>query len=213
MCGIAGIFVPSKAIFRADSAIASVKAMTLSMTHRGPDGHGLWADETGRCFLGHRRLSIIDTSDAGLQPMGGAHDRWMITFNGEIYNYRDLKPDLQAQGIQFKGRTDTEVLLEAIALWGTAALSRVDGMFAFAAFDKATGKILLARDAFGEKPLYYTTLASGAVAFASELQALELAPGFDATASLDAMAEVLSFQYIGAPRSIYQSVRKLEPGC
>jgi asparagine synthase (glutamine-hydrolysing) len=213
MCGIAGIFVPSRAAFRADAAIASLKAMTLTMGHRGPDGHGHWADETGRCFLGHRRLSIIDTSDAGLQPMSGADGRWVITFNGEIYNYRELKPELQALGVQFKGRTDTEVLLEAVARWGHAALPRLDGMFAFAAFDRVTGKILLARDAFGEKPLYYTTLADGAIAFASELQALELLPGFDAAASLDAMAEVLTFQYIGAPRSIYQAVRKLEPGC
>lgn len=213
MCGIAGIFVPSTAALRADTAAASVKAMTQSLVHRGPDGHGQWADERGRCFLGHRRLSIIDTSEAGLQPMSGADGRWVISFNGEIYNYRELKAELQGKGVQFKGRTDTEVLLEAVARQGHEALSRLDGMFAFAVFDKTTGKILLARDAFGEKPLYYATLAGGAVAFASELQALELAPGFDPTVSVDAMAEVLSFQYIGAPRSIYQSVRKLEPGC
>lgn len=212
MCGIAGIFASSKASMRRDAAAKAVKEMTLSIQHRGPDGHGLWSDEKGRCVLGHRRLSIIDTSDAGLQPMSGSDERWVITFNGEIYNYRELKPLLQARGVQFKGRTDTEVLLEAIASWGVAALPRLDGMFAFAAFDTVTGKILLARDAYGEKPLYYTTLANGAFAFASELQALELLPGFDPTASLDAMAEVLSFQYIGAPRSIYESVRKLEPG-
>ncbi len=213
MCGIAGIFVPRASTLRADVALPAVQDMTRSMVHRGPDGYGHWADETGRCFLGHRRLSIIDTSDAGLQPMDGADGRWVITFNGEIYNYQELKPELQAAGVQFKGRTDTEVLLEAVALWGVDALPRLDGMFAFAAFDRLTGRILIARDAFGEKPLYYTTLDSGAVAFASELQALEKLPGFNPAASLDAMAEMLSFQYIGAPRSIYQSVRKLAPGC
>ncbi|MGZ3278351.1 MAG: asparagine synthase (glutamine-hydrolyzing) [Caulobacteraceae bacterium] len=212
MCGIAGIFASSKASIRAEVATAAVKRMTGSFVHRGPDGHGAWADEGGRCFLGHRRLSIIDTSEAGLQPMSGASGRWVITFNGEIYNYLELRRELEALGVRFQGRTDTEVLIEAIALWGEQALQKLDGMFAFAAFDRYTGKILLARDAFGEKPLYYTTLSNGAFAFASELQAIELLPGFDPTASLDAMAEVLSFQYIGAPRSIYASVRKLEPG-
>jgi len=191
---------------------ASVATMTRSIGHRGPDAEGLWADPAGRCVLGHRRLSIIDTSDAGQQPMHSRDGRWVITFNGEIYNFLELRPALEAAGVRLRGRTDTEVLLEGIALWGTDFLLRLDGMFAFAAFDTATGDLILARDPFGEKPLYFTELGNGAVAVASELQALERVPGFDFEVDTDAMAEVLSFQYIGAPRSIYASVRKLQPG-
>jgi asparagine synthase (glutamine-hydrolysing) len=121
-------------------------------------------------------------------------------------------PKLQATHVQLKGRTDTEILLGALAAWGTDALHRFDGMFAFAAFDRQTGTLLLARDPFGEKPLYTMDLPGGGIAFASELQALEKVPGFDGRVSMDSVAELLSFQYIGAPRSIYESVQKLPPG-
>ncbi|WCS26434.1 asparagine synthase (glutamine-hydrolyzing) [Methylobacterium sp. NMS14P] len=190
----------------------AVASMTGSMHHRGPDADGLWADGEGRCVLGHRRLSIIDTTEAGVQPMHSGSARHVITFNGEIYNYLELRPRLEKAGITIRGKTDTEVLLEAVAHEGPSVLSRLDGMFAFAVFDRRDGSLLLARDAFGEKPLYITTLRSRAVAFASELQALERCEGFDARVDVSAMAEVLSFQYIGAPRCIYRSVRKLLPG-
>lgn len=190
----------------------AVASMAGAMVHRGPDADGVWADPEGRCVLGHRRLSIIDTSDAGVQPMLGAGGRRAITYNGEIYNYLDLRPELETLGSRFRTRTDTEVLLEALAHWDVAALPRLDGMFAFAMFDALTGELFLARDAFGEKPLYYTKLRNGGIAFASELQALERCPGFDSAVDVSAMAEVLSFQYIGAPRCIYRSVKKLEPG-
>jgi asparagine synthase (glutamine-hydrolysing) len=144
--------------------------------------------------------------------MVAANGRWVITFNGEIYNFLELKAQLQAAGVSFVGRTDTEVLLHAIALWGIDALPRLDGMFAFAAFDRATGELLMARDPFGEKPLYYAELPEGGLAFASELQPLELVPGIDLTISADAVAELLMFQYIGAPRTIYSAVKKLPPG-
>jgi asparagine synthase (glutamine-hydrolysing) len=192
--------------------VQAVQRMVRTIAHRGPDAERIWTDARGRCVLGHRRLSIIDTSNAGLQPMSGCERRWIICFNGEIYNYLQVRPQLQAAGVQFRGRTDTEVLLEAIAHWGTNALDRIDGQFAFAAFDTFTGELLLARDPFGEKPLYFTHLPDGTVAFASELQALELLPGFDALVDVDAVAEMLTFQYIGAPRSIYRSVQKLPPG-
>lgn len=186
--------------------------MIGTLEHRGPDAGQVWSDPEGRCVLGHRRLSIIDTSDAGIQPMSSGDGRWIISFNGEVYNFLDVKPALQAEGVVFRGRTDTEVLVEALGRWGTGALRRLDGMFAFAAFDTLSGELVLARDPFGEKPLYYMELADGGVAFASELQALEQVPGFDGTVDIDAMAEVLAFQYIGAPRSIYRAVKKLPPG-
>src|SRR6185369_15400100 len=212
MCGIAGWFAPRGASFAVSTMREAVASMAGAMVHRGPDADGVWADPEGRCVLGHRRLSIIDTSEAGVQPMLSAGGRRAITYNGEIYNYLDLRPELEALGSRFRTRTDTEVLLEALANWDVAALPRLDGMFAFAMFDTLTGELFLARDAFGEKPLYYTKLRNGGIAFASELQALERCPGFDPAVDVSAMAEVLSFQYIGAPRCIYRSVKKLEPG-
>ena len=212
MCGIAALYNISELISNPSDAERVVHDMMDTLVHRGPDAEGLWVDERRRCILGHRRLSIIDTSDAGRQPMSGANGRWVIAFNGEIYNFLEVRQELEEKGIQFYGRTDTEVLIEAIALWGIDALAKLDGMFAFAAFDTLSGELIVARDAFGEKPLYYMELQGGAYVFASELQALEKIPGFDAEVSLDAMAEVLMFQYIGAPRTIYQSIKKLLPG-
>jgi asparagine synthase (glutamine-hydrolysing) len=212
MCGIAGLFGFGERVADPRERHALVRRMADSMVHRGPDASGSWGDPEGRCELAHRRLSIIDTSDAGRQPMESGDGRWVITFNGEIYNYRDVRTALESEGIGFRGRTDTEVLLAALQLWGLDALSRLDGMFAFAAFNRDRGELLLGRDPFGEKPLYYFELPGGALAFASELQALNGVPGFDCTVSVDAMAEVLMFQYIGAPRTIYQQVAKLPPG-
>lgn len=212
MCGIAGLFNFSTSLREPGLAERFVRRMMDSMVHRGPDAEGIWADQLGRCVLGHRRLSIIDTSDAGRQPMAGYDGRWVITFNGEIYNFQELRRELEAAGTSFHGRTDTEVLLAGLANWGVKVLQRLDGMFAFAAFNRESGEILLARDPFGEKPLYYLELHGGGLAFASELHSLEILPGFEADLSLDAMAEVLMFQYIGAPRTIYRSVKKLQPG-
>lgn len=207
MCGIAGFYNAPGAYDR-----GALLRMLGTMPHRGPDDEGVWADPQGRCLLGHRRLSIIDTSAAGRQPMAGTDGRWVISFNGELYNFLELRPRLEAAGVRFGGRTDTEVLIAALAQWGTGALPQLDGMFALAAFDTQSGELLLARDPFGEKPLYYCELPGGGLAFASELQALETLPGFDGEASLDAIAELLLFQYIGAPRTIYRSVKKLPPG-
>lgn len=212
MCGIAGLIMPRRRLFDGPEADAIVRTMLSTIQHRGPDGSGLWRDPEGRCVLGQQRLAIIDTSSAGLQPFASGDGRWWITFNGELYNFKELRPQLEQAGIALRGRTDTEVLLESLALWKTDALSRFDGMFAFAAFDTRSGETLLARDPFGEKPLYYMHLPEGGVAFASELQALERIPGFDGTIDVNAVAEVLSFQYIGAPRTIYANVRKLAPG-
>ena len=213
MCGIAGLVLPRRKPFEGPVAETIVKAMSDSISHRGPDGDGIWRDPEGRAVLGQKRLAIIDTSDAGLQPFVSGNGRWWITFNGEIYNFQELRGSLEAAGVHLRGRTDTEVLLEGIALFGADWLSRLDGMFAFAAFDTLTGETLIARDPFGEKPLYYMELAGRGLAFASELQAIEKIPGFDGTVNVDAMAEMLTFQYIGAPRTIYAAVKKLPPGC
>ncbi len=207
MCGIAGIHRSGRAVGTDPQTVA---AMSDRLRHRGPDGEGQWRDAQGRCTLGHRRLSIIDTSDAGLQPRVSADGRWAISFNGEIYNFEALRAELEQEGVRFATRTDTEVLVEAIAVWGWRVLDRLDGMFAFAAFDTRTGELHLVRDPFGEKPLYWTRLADGGLAFASELRSLEAMPGFQASVSLDAVAELIGFQCIAAPRSIYAQVQKLE---
>lgn len=212
MCGIAGIVRSGQSSLELPEMTTFVETMIATIAHRGPDASGVWSDPAGRCVLGHRRLSIIDTSPAGRQPMATGDGRWLITFNGELYNFQEVRPALEAAGVRLRGRTDTEVLIESIALWGTEAFARFDGMFAFAAFDTLSGELLLARDPFGEKPLYYMELPGGDLAFGSELQALERLPGFDGTVDIDAVAEVLSFQYVGAPRSIYRSVKKLPPG-
>ncbi|MEP6607087.1 MAG: asparagine synthase (glutamine-hydrolyzing) [Burkholderiaceae bacterium] len=212
MCGIAGLFSAERAVSDGVARDALLRRMTGVIAHRGPDDEGIWHDALGRCSLGHRRLSIIDTSPAGHQPMIDASGRWVISYNGEIYNFEELRAQLKACGISFRGRTDTEVLLHALALWGVDALPRLDGMFALAAFDRASGQLILARDAFGEKPLYYAELAGGGLAFASELHALETVPGVGGHISLDSVAELLMFQYIGAPRTVYSGVSKLQPG-
>ncbi len=212
MCGIAGLLQPTHRVLARDEALQIVQRMNTCVAHRGPDADGTWADADGRCVFGQRRLSIVDTSDAGRQPYASGDGRWWLTFNGEIYNFQEIKAELERAGVRFRGRTDTEVLIEAVAFWGMEALSRFDGMYAFAAYDTTTKSLFMARDPFGEKPLYYTRLPSGALAFASELQALESLPGFDTSLNVDAAAEVLSFQYIGAPRSIYTATRKLPAG-
>jgi asparagine synthase (glutamine-hydrolysing) len=212
MCGITGIWQAKRRSLSREEAVNLVDAMNNSLKHRGPDAEGVWSDLEGRCALGHRRLSIIDTSDAGRQPFATQDRRWWITYNGELYNFQEIRIELEGAGIRTRGRTDTEVLIEAIALWGVGALTRFDGMFAFAAYDTLTHTMLLARDPFGEKPLYYAILAGGSIAFASELQAFEIVPGVDTTVDVDAVAELLAFQYIGAPRTIYTGVQKLRPG-
>jgi asparagine synthase (glutamine-hydrolysing) len=212
MCGIAGLFHPRTAGVSIEEAPRIVGEMLRTLVHRGPDAEGIWSDPGGRAVLGNRRLSVIDVSEAGHQPMVSFDGRWVIAFNGEIYNFDELRPLLSDAGVSFRGHSDTEVLVNSIALWDVGALSKLDGMFGFAAFDTLTGEILLARDPFGEKPLYYMELPGGGLAFASELCAMESLPFFDGTVSVEAMAELLMFQYIGAPRSIYQSIRKLPPG-
>ncbi len=210
MCGIAGI-INLSASFSAEALVSMVKDMTDQMIHRGPDDCGVWVAPGNVCAFGQRRLSIIDLSAAGHQPMVSSDGRAVITFNGEIYNYLELRAELKAQGVRFRTQTDTEVLLESLRAWGDAAFQKFDGMYAFALFDETTKEILIGRDPFGEKPLYYTQ-TNEYFAFASELHCLTKLPQFDFSVDDSAVAELLMLQYIHAPRTMYRGVKKLPPG-
>lgn len=165
MCGITGI-IAKRAFNR-----AALEAMTARLVHRGPDGEGHWISSDGRIGFGHRRLAIIDITDGGRQPMADPSGRYIITFNGEIYNYIELAERLKAEGVVFRSKSDTEVLLEAFKIWGEACLAELNGMFAFAIYDTVNQNLFCARDRFGEKPLYYTETGDY-FAFASEYKAL-----------------------------------------
>jgi asparagine synthase (glutamine-hydrolysing) len=184
--------------------------MLAAQVHRGPDDVGVWSDPDGLAHLGHRRLSIIDLSPAGHQPMVLADGAYAITYNGEIYNYRELRRALEVTGVRFRSSSDTEVLLHAYAAWGPAMLDRLVGMFAFAIWDSGKKELFLARDRAGEKPLYYGR-TNAALAFASELQALVDVPDIDCSLDRDALAMYLEYQYVPAPKTIYKGIAKLPP--
>lgn len=186
--------------------------MTSRLVHRGPDDAGLWQDTGAGIALGHRRLSIIDTTSAGHQPMQSASGRFVIVFNGEIYNFRDIRAQLEALGVVFRTQSDTEVLLAALEQWGIRdALQRLVGMFAFALWDGRDRSLTLARDRAGEKPLYWGLL-DGNLCFASELKAFRIVPGFAGEVDRHALSLFMKYAYVPAPRSIYRSVHKLPPG-
>ena len=189
--------------------------MALTIDYRGPDDAGAWADQDAGIALGHRRLAIVDLSPAGHQPMQSVAGRFVIAFNGEIYNHLELRASLTAAGVApvWRGHSDTETLLAAIEHWGIeATLGMTVGMFAIALWDRRERTLYLARDRFGEKPLYYGWVGD-ALAFGSELKALRAYPGFANAVCRQALAQYLRFMYVPAPRSIYQGVYKLEPGC
>lgn len=206
MCGIAGLWTRG----RIDPDV--VRAMADAVAHRGPDDSGIWTDEAAGIGLGHRRLAVIDLSEAGHQPMPSRCGRYLLTFNGEIYNHAEIRRELEALGSgEWRGHSDTETLLEGIARWGLAAtLARTAGMFALALWDRETRRLSLARDRIGEKPLYYGWTAAG-LAFASELKALAALPGFDAPVDRDVLGLYLRFNYVPTPWSIYRDIYKLEP--
>ncbi|MCP5066327.1 MAG: asparagine synthase (glutamine-hydrolyzing), partial [bacterium] len=210
MCGIAG-YVRFAADLGADELREIALRMARAQQHRGPDDEGVWLSPDGRCALAHRRLSVIDTSSAGHQPMESSGARHCISYNGEIYNYREIRSQLETKGHRFRTQSDTEVLLAALDEFGVEAFEQLDGMYGFGRYSNTTGELLLARDPFGEKPLYTLSTPEG-FAFASELEALRCVPGFDATVELSALAELLCFQYVDAPRSFYKGTCKLEPG-
>lgn len=210
MCGIAGLLNLSGRFSREEMG-RLVAGMADKMVHRGPDDSGVWIDPTGYCAFSHRRLSIIDTSSAGRQPMLSQDAQACITFNGEIYNYLDIRSELSNAGVQFSTATDTEVLLEALRRDGEKIFAKMDGMYAFGYLDVPTRELIVARDPFGEKPLYYT-IQNGYLAFASELHCLSVLPGFDTEIDRNSLAQYLAFQYVPSPRSIFSKVSKLPPG-
>jgi asparagine synthase (glutamine-hydrolysing) len=207
MCGIAGVLSSG----RIDPL--AVRRMTATLHHRGPDDEGIWLDPETGIALGHRRLSIIDLSAAGHEPMVSQSGRYVLTFNGEIYDHADLRAELESKGSKgWRGHSDTETLLEAIAVWGLKeALRKSVGMFALGLWDRQDRKLFLARDRFGEKPLYYGRAGKGFL-FASELKAIRAHPDFTGTIDRDALRIFAARGYIPAPRSIFQEISKLEPG-
>lgn len=214
MCGLAGFMrAPSSQDFA-----GSVLAMADTLHHRGPDDGGVWTDAAAGVALGFRRLSIIDVSAAGRQPMQSACGGYVLIFNGEIYNHLSLRVDLEAAGLapQWRGHSDTETLLAAFSAWGVKdTLRRAVGMFALALWDRAERRLTLARDRFGEKPLFYgwTRNANGnALVFGSELKSLRAYPGFANPLSRDVLALYLQFCVVPSPYSIYEDVYKLSPG-
>jgi asparagine synthase (glutamine-hydrolysing) len=210
MCGIAG-FVDFSGGLQADPA-RLLDEMRDALLHRGPDAGGSTVEAEGRVGLGHRRLAIIDLSETGAQPMESASGRYVIVFNGEIYNFQAMRTELVALGATFRGTSDTEVLLEAIERFGLAAtLGRANGMFALALFDRKEKQVAFARDRLGKKPLYIG-VAGGSLAFGSELKALRRHPQF-AKVEIDrqAAAHFARLGYIPAPLSIYRNVGKLPP--
>ena len=212
MCGIAGM-VDWRAATPADALRSIAEAMIETVRHRGPDAGEVWVEAEGGVALGQRRLAIIDLSPGGAQPMHSADRRFVITFNGEIYNYRDIRGELQAAGRPMRSDSDTEVLLEACALWGVeAAIERAIGMFAFALWDRKTRSLILARDRLGIKPLYYAATPER-VLFASQLKAFRAdARHWKPTIDADAVVGYLRHAYIAQPRTIYREAQKLAPG-
>ncbi len=211
MCGIAGFVNPPGAV-HADAQRATLDAMTRVRRHRGPDAQGQWHDAAKGIALGHTRLAILDLSHHGDQPMWSRSGRYGVTYNGEIYNFRELRQSLIQCGATFHGGSDTEVLLAAFDQWGVAeTLPRLVGMFALAVWDDQTRSVTLARDRLGEKPLFYGWLGSHFV-FASELKALRCHPAWQQGIDRHALALFMRYAYIPAPFCIYEGLYKLPPG-
>lgn len=205
MCGIAGI------VDLSGESISPVilQRMTDAIAHRGPDGEGQWIE--GPVGFGHRRLAIIDLSPGGHQPMISADHRYVITYNGEIYNYREIRAELQAAGYWFRSQSDTEVLLHSLAHWGTDALVRLNGMFALALWDRKEKRLLLARDRYGVKPLYVSQQGRK-VMFASEQKAITSHPAFTREMDKEALLEYFTFQNIFTDRTLLKDIQLLPAG-
>jgi asparagine synthase (glutamine-hydrolysing) len=182
--------------------------MAAAVAHRGPDGQGVWADE--KIGLGHARLAVIDLTDAAAQPMADSSGELRVVFNGEIYNYRELREELIVLGHRFKSQSDTEILVEGYRRWGIDILSRINGMFAFALWDARSGKLVLARDRIGKKPLYYAQIGDKLL-FASEIKAILMWPGVPRAPDYDAIHQYLTYQYVPAPLTAFRDIRKLPP--
>lgn len=213
MCGIAGFWALGSTAPPEERAAQGL-TMAATLRNRGPDDEGSWQDAVAGVVLVHRRLSILDLSPAGHQPMSSACGRYQMVFNGEVYNHRMLRAELTAAGAAplWRGHSDTETLLAAFRFWGIeSSLRRFNGMFALALWDRQARQLTFARDRFGEKPLYFG-LQSGTLLFGSELKALRAHPAFAAPVDRDALALFLQHSFVPAPHSIYQGIAKLEQG-
>ncbi|MDA8560541.1 asparagine synthase (glutamine-hydrolyzing) [Nitrospinae bacterium] len=205
MCGISGILDWSQPLPQ-----EILHNMIRRLSHRGPDAEGVFIESP--IGLAHRRLSIIDLNETANQPMQDESGNYFIVFNGEIYNFLSLRQDLEAAGSRFHTNSDTEVLLEAYKKWGTDCLQRLNGMFAFAIWDRPKRRLFLARDRLGEKPLFYFPLTEGGLVFASELKALLAHPAVPRDMDMNALSQYLSFGYVPGAVSIISGIKKLPPG-
>ena len=210
MCGISGA-IDRRRETSAEGLRAAASAMCESLAHRGPDGQAIWVDAPAGIALGHRRLAIIDLSPTGTQPMVSADGRFVIVYNGEVFNFAELRDELAREGARFRGGSDTEVILEGCVRWGLGAtVRRLVGMFAFGLWDRRTQTLSLVRDRLGIKPLYYL-VNDRLVAFASQLKALRACPGWTPSIDRDTAAAYFRFAYVPHPATIYREVRKLPP--
>jgi len=210
MCGIGGALLPNAAL-PAPEIEARLWRMIARIRHRGPDDEGVWTD--GLCGLGHARLSIIDLSPAGHQPIASADGAVWLTYNGEIYNFAAIRDELTALGYVFRSRTDSEVIANGWHAWGPALFPRLRGMFALALWDRRTRRLILARDRLGKKPLYFTPNGYGpggpAFLFGSEIKAVLAWPGVARTPNFAAIDSYLSLQYVPAPETAFAGICKL----
>src|SRR3954451_19775200 len=211
MCGIAG-FLDRSSVKSEERLLEVARRMSGSLTHRGPDDEGHWADPAAGIALGFRRLSIIDVSPAGHQPMVSASGRFVVVFNGEIYNYEELRSELLRNfGSHLRGSSDTEVMLLGFDAWGVEqTLRRLNGMFAIAVWDRAERTLFLSRDRIGEKPLYYGWMGNVLI-FGSELKSFLQHPQFRPELNVEILPLYLRYGYMPTPASIYKNVAKLPP--
>ncbi|MDE0340833.1 MAG: asparagine synthase (glutamine-hydrolyzing) [Nitrospinae bacterium] len=208
MCGVAGFLFTHR---ETNDPRGVVSRMAENLRHRGPDDGGSWVDEAAGVALGHRRLAVIDLSADGRQPMISHEGRYLLSYNGEIYNFIELRDELTREGVRFQGCSDTEVLLAAVERWGLdAAIRRSVGMFSFALWDRTEKTLHLARDRMGEKPLYYGWRGKSFL-FGSELKALRAHPDWEGDINADALADYMKLGYVPTPHSIYRGIYKLPP--
>ncbi len=206
MCGLAGLIN----LNGEPVSPLVLQAMTDAIEHRGPDDEGQWIE--GNIGLGHRRLSIIDLSPAGHQPMVSANHRYVLVYNGEVYNFKELRSELEAKGYWFRSKTDSEVVLNALDAWGVNALDRLNGMFAFALWDRKERRLLLARDRYGIKPLYYT-MQGNILSFGSEQKAILADKRIQRSVDKKALLEYFTFQNIFTDRTLLNDIKLLPAGC
>lgn len=210
MCGIAGLFNVN---LKEEEWVAHLNEMSDQLIHRGPDQFGIWFDPSKKIGLAHRRLSILDTSELGKQPMQSQNSRYKMVYNGEIYNFKDLKKELEGKGVTFKSQSDSEVLLTAFETWGLReSLLKIKGMYAIALWDRKVEELILIRDPIGMKPLYYFHF-NNLFGFASEIKSFKSLPFINFTINETAVQEFLCHNYIPSTYSIYENIHKLEPGC